>query len=244
MTCYVVDDEHHAIQVLARYIENTPALQLVGTEENPLQALSAITSGAMAPDITFLDVDMPQLSGIDLAGLISRHTTVIFTTAYPDYALQAFEKDAVDYLLKPISYERFLRAITKAGETLQAKQKEQPTDNISGYFYIKSDVKGKVVRIDLADICYVEAQQNYVRIQIENGVHTTYLTIKEVEEYLPSEFFCRVHKSFIVNKSKVRAVEGNQILLSSEHTVSLGASYRTAFLEMINVKLLQSRRGH
>jgi DNA-binding LytR/AlgR family response regulator len=243
MTCFVVDDEQHAIQVLSRYIENTPGLTLIATEENPLQALNALTAGsAVSADITFLDIDMPQLSGIELAGLISRHSTVIFTTAYPDYALQAFEKNALDYLLKPISYERFLKAIAKAKEKLQAKRKEQVAA-ISGYFYIKSEVKGKVIRVDLADILFVEAQHNYVRIHITVGVHLTYLTIKEVEEYLPSEFFSRVHKSFIVQNDKVKAIEGNQILLYNGHTLTLGASYRVAFMEMVNTKLLKSKRG-
>jgi len=241
-TCFVVDDEHHAIQVLKRYIDNTPELKLVGTEENPLLALSTITSGNTVADITFLDVDMPQLSGIDLAGLISRYTTVIFTTAYPDYALQAFEKDAVDYLLKPISYERFLRAITKAKDKQQTKQTEALSEESDGYFYIKSDVKGKVIRIELEDIYFIEAQQNYVRIQVKEASYTTYLTIKEVEAYLPNESFSRVHKSFIVNNRKVKAVEANQIYLSNGQSVSLGANYKAAFLEMINAKLVKSKR--
>lgn len=237
-TCYVVDDEQHAIDVLSRYIQNTPGLKLVGLEENPLHALDTITSGKVSADITFLDVDMPQLSGVDLAGLINSCTTVVFTTAYPDYAFQAFEKNAVDYLLKPISYERFLRAVAKVKESLKPKAKKQE----DAYFFIKADVKGKFVKVSIEDIVYVEAMQNYVRIQTSSERLTTYLSMKEIEEHLPTADFTRVHKSFIVNNAKVKSVEGNQIMLSNENSVSLGPSYRATFLEMINAKLLKSKR--
>ncbi|TPE42558.1 LytR/AlgR family response regulator transcription factor [Pontibacter mangrovi] len=242
-TCYIVDDEQHAIDVLSRYIQNTPGLELKGAEDNPLHALNAITSGKASADITFLDVDMPQLSGIDLAGLINGCTTVVFTTAYPDYAYQAFDKDAVDYLLKPISYERFLRAIAKVKEALKRKQTAPAEEQNDEYFYIKADVKGKYVKVSLADIIYVEAMQNYVRIQTPSEKLTTYLSMKEIEEHLPAAEFTRVHKSFIVSNAKVRSVEGNLIMLTDENTVSLGRSYRTAFLEMINAKLLKSKRA-
>lgn len=241
-TCYVVDDERHAIEVLSRYIQNTPGLWLVGSEENPVQALDAITSGKLSADITFLDVDMPQLSGVDLAGLINGRTTVVFTTAYPDYAYQAFEKNVVDFLLKPISYERFLRAVSKVKETLQSRQAIPVSAQNNGYFFIKTDVKGKFVRVNFDEISYVEAMQNYVRIQTPTEKLTTYLSMKEIEEHLPSTDFARVHKSFIVHLTKVKTVEGNQIVLNDGSTVALGSSYRAAFLEMINAKLVKSKR--
>ncbi|WP_266204466.1 LytR/AlgR family response regulator transcription factor [Pontibacter kalidii] len=241
-TCYVVDDEQHALVVLSRYIQNTPGLELKGAEENPLHALDAITSGKVSADITFLDVDMPQLSGIDLTGLINSCTTVVFTTAYPDYAYQAFDKNAVDYLLKPISYERFLRAIAKVKEALKPRQIVPAVEQNNAYFFVKADVKGKFVKVSLEDIIYVEAMQNYVVIHHAAERLTTYLSMKEVEEHLPTADFTRVHKSFIVNNAKVKSVEGNQIKLADESTVSLGPSYRTAFLDMINAKLLKSKR--
>jgi DNA-binding LytR/AlgR family response regulator len=242
ITCYIVDDEHHAIEVLARYIQNTPGLWLVGSEENPLQALDAIASGKVVADITFLDVDMPQLSGVDLAGLINQHTAIVFTTAYPDYAYQAFEKNAVDFLLKPISYERFLRAVSKVKDSLQPKPAIPAAEQNDGYFFIKTDVKGKFVRVNFEEISYVEAMQNYVRIQTSTEKLTTYLSMKEVEEHLPTQDFARVHKSFIVHLPKVKSVEGNQIVLSNGTVVPMGSSYKTALLEMINGKLLKSRR--
>ncbi|WP_299991786.1 LytTR family DNA-binding domain-containing protein [uncultured Pontibacter sp.] len=242
ITCYVVDDERHALEVLSRYIQNTPGLQLIGAEENPLQALDAIASGQLTADITFLDVDMPQLSGVDLAGLINSRTTVVFTTAYPDYAYQAFEKNAVDFLLKPISYERFLKGVTKVKESLQPKQAIPAAELSDSYFFIKTDVKGKFVRVNFEEISYVEAMQNYVRIQTATEKLTTYLSMKEVEEHLPTTDFARVHKSFIVHLPKIKTVEGNQIVLSTGSVVPMGSSYRAALLDMINAKLLKSKR--
>lgn len=241
-TCYIVDDEHHAIEVLARYIQNTPGLWLVGSEENPLQALDAIASGKIVADITFLDVDMPQLSGVDLAGLINSRTTVVFTTAYPDYAYQAFEKNAADFLLKPISYERFLRAVSKVKDLQQPRPIIPSTERNDGYFYIKTDVKGKFVRVNFGEINYVEAMQNYVCIQTSTEKLITYLSMKEVEEHLPAPDFARVHKSFIVHLPKVKSIEGNQVVLGNGTVVPIGLSYKTALLELINGKLLKSKR--
>lgn len=244
MKCFIVDDEAHALEVLARYVEKTPGLELAGTEENPLVALNIITEAKEVLDITFVDVDMPQLSGVELAELINTHTTVVFTTAYPDYAFQAFEKNAVDYLLKPISYERFLKAIHKVKERFAGKNIADDTKDGRDHFFVKSEIKGKIVRVDLAAIDYIEALQNYVRIHSGSDTLTTYLTMKEVEENLPENKFSRVHKSFIVNSAKVRALEGNQIILSNKSVIPLGANYRTTFMETIMPKLIKSKRQH
>lgn len=239
-TCFIVDDEAHAIEVLARYVQKTPGLDLIGSEENPLLALEAISSGRVSPYITFVDVDMPQLSGLNLAGLISSHTHVIFTTAFPDYALQAFDKDATDYLLKPISYERFLRSIQKIPAFTSRNTVPYEEER---YFFIKTETKGKLARVDFEDITHIEALQNYVKIHMGAGTPTiTYLTMKEIERDLPSSMFIRVHKSFIVNKTKVRGIEGNTITLDDKSSLPLGASYRNAFLERINRKLWKSNR--
>lgn len=240
-TCYVVDDEAHNITLLSNYIQRTPGLELVGTAEDPLVALHAITSEEVAPDIVFADVDMPQLTGVDLAGMINTHTEVVFATAYPDYALQAFEKNAIDYLVKPISYERFLQSVSKVRARISAKGKTAH-EKEAAYIFVKSEVKGKIIRVDFNEIDFVEALQNYVRIHTGNGPVTTYLTMKEIGESLPENKFLRVHKSFIVNSDKIRAVEGNQIILDTKQTIALGASYRAVFLKAINGKLVTSKR--
>jgi DNA-binding LytR/AlgR family response regulator len=238
ITCYIVDDEAHAIQILARYVEQTPGLTLVGTEENPLQALKAISTGQVSPQLVFADVDMPQLSGVELAELLSPFCRIIFTTAYDAYALQAFDQNAVDYLLKPITYERFLKAVQR----LQQSPTVAPGQREKEYFFIKSEIRGRVTRIDLQDVLYVEALENYIRIHTVEERHITYLTMKEMEAYLPKEHFLRVHKSYIVHTPYVRAVEGNQIILDNKDTIPMGAMYRGDFLAEVNARLWKSRR--
>lgn len=236
-TCYVVDDEAHAIETLVSYIEKAPGLELLGTSTNPLEALDRINN-TIRPDITFLDVDMPQLSGLDLAGLISDRTAVIFTTAFPDYALGAFEKNAADYLLKPISFERFLNSVKKVSAHLRAHTPDPANDHI----FIKSNIKGKVTRLNFKDIVYVESIKNYVIIYTEDEKMVTYLTMKELEAALPPENFFRVHKSYIVNADKIKTVNGVNILLQKNIMVPLGQMYKIALQDYINTKLVSSSR--
>lgn len=240
--CFIIDDEPHAIEVLSRYVLKTPGLVLAGSEENPLVALDVITSAQVTPELVFMDVDMPQLSGVDLAGLIQPLTNVVFTTAYPEYAWQAFEKNAVDYLLKPITYGRFLKSIHKIRERRPVASICENAREKESYFFVKSDIKGKLVRVNMQEILFIEALQNYVRIHVKNGQFITYLTMKEMEENLPPEQFSRVHKSFIVQNSQVKAVEGNQIILTDNKVITLGATFRDSFLGKINLKLIKSRR--
>ena len=242
ITCYIVDDEAHAIEVLERYIAQTPGVELVGSTENPLLALEAISQGKVEPEIVFADVDMPQLSGVDLADLIAPHARVVFTTAYPNFAVDAFDKNAVDYLLKPITYERFLKSLNKIRERRPASPACAKPLEEACYFFVKSEVKGKLERVDLADILYVEALHNYVRIHLTHKKIITYLTMKELEAQLPAASFSRVHKSFIVHNNKVKAVEGNQVLLENDTKIALGATHRDSFLANINARLVKSRR--
>ena len=228
-TCYVVDDEPHAIETLVSYIDKAPGLELLGSSTNPLEALDLINT-SVHPDITFLDVDMPQLSGLDLAGLISDRTAVIFTTAFPNHALAAFEKNAVDYLLKPISFERFLNSVKKVSVQLRAHIQNPANDHI----FIKANIKGKVTRLNFTDIVYVESIKNYVIIYTEKEKMITYLTMKELEAALPPEKFFRVHKSFMVNSERIKTVNGVNILLQNEMMIPLGQMYKTALQDYIN----------
>lgn len=236
-TCYIVDDEHHAIETLVSYIDKAPGLTLLGSSTNPLEALEKINT-SIKPDITFLDVDMPQLSGLDLAGMISDRTAVIFTTAFPDYALRAFEKNAVDYLLKPISFDRFLNSVKKVSGHLRAHIQDPANDHI----FINANIKGKVTRLNFSDIVYVESIKNYVIIYTEEGKMITYLTMKEMEAALPPEKFFRVHKSYLVNSEKISTVNGVNILLQKNLLVPLGQKYKTAIQNYINGKLVRSSR--
>jgi len=241
--CFVVDDEAHALAALSGYIQKTPGLELVGAEENPLVALHAITGGKVAPDVVFADVDMPELTGVELAGLIHMHTEIVFATAYPDYALQAFEKNAIDYLVKPISYERFLQSVSKIRSRVKPKGKPAQ-EKEDAYFFVQGEVKGKMTKVHFDDITYIEALQNYIKIHTSCGALITHLTMKKIEERLPEEKFSRIHKSIIVSNAKVKKVNGNQITLDDNSPLVLGASYRDAFLSKISEKLLKSRQGN
>ncbi|MDB5110415.1 MAG: hypothetical protein JWR67_1529, partial [Mucilaginibacter sp.] len=197
ISCYVIDDEFHAIEALSDIITSTPGLELIGTTTNPLVGLDFITSGK-APELTFVDINMPQLSGIEFASLVNQLTKVIFTTAYHNYAVEAFEKEAFDYLLKPITPERFLKCITK-----YKKSKIIMEPSAEDHFYIKSEAKGKMVRININEIVYIEGALNYIIIHIADGKNQiTYLTMGEIQSYLPEKTFSRIHRSFIINSDK------------------------------------------
>ena len=237
LSCYIVDDEAHAIETLASYIEKTPGLKLLGSSTNPLEALEIIGS-SVHPDITFLDVDMPQLSGIDLAGLINDRTAVIFTTAFPNYALEAFEKNASDYLLKPISFDRFLISVKKVSSLIRPTSDKPAGDHI----YVKSSIKGKLIKINITDIMYAESIKNYLVIYTGNEKLITYLTLGELEKVLPENQFFRVHRSFLVNANMIKSISGSTIQLLDNTQISLGTMYKSALQDYINNKLIKSSR--
>ncbi|QTE39747.2 LytTR family DNA-binding domain-containing protein [Mucilaginibacter gossypii] len=240
MNCYVVDDENHSIDIMSRYILKTPGLLLAGVADNPVTALGVINNAEEKPDVIFVDIEMSQFSGITFSEMVDRSMPVVFITASPDYAIQAFERNAYDYLLKPITYERFLKSIEKVKDRWngRASIKENNDD-----FYVKCDIKGKVVRIEKADIIYVESLNNYVMIHTIEKKHITYLSMKEIESYLPASEFLRIHKSYIINLKKIISVEGNMVVLRGNHSVILGTKYRTLFFEALKHKLLASKRG-
>jgi DNA-binding LytR/AlgR family response regulator len=242
ISCYIIDDEDHAIDILSKYVNRTPYLELVGTESNPLVALDKLSSGQITPDITFLDINMPQLSGMELSELIHFNTLIVFTTAFSNYAIQAFENNALDYLMKPISYERFLKAISKVQlrrqNTSSLNQKKDDND----YFFIKSEMKGKMIKVSFNDIHYIETLQNYIHIHTHDDNHVTYLTMAEIYDKLPLDVFSRIHKSFIVNIKKIKYIEGNRIFMENKKDVVIGESYRKDFFDGINQKVIKSKR--
>jgi DNA-binding LytR/AlgR family response regulator len=239
ISCYVVDDEAGAIALLTEYIGRTPGLELVGSSLNPLTALDELTS-ANAPDITFIDVDMRQLSGLELAGLVNLYTTVVFTTAFPEYALQAFEKEAFDYLLKPINYERFAKCIQHA-----KRKKKLTAENHSireDFFTIKSEVKGRMVKVKFDEVIYIEGAVNYIQIHTTGGKHMTYLTMKEIERHLPKPLFARIHRSFMINVNFVKVIERSQVRLENGEALIMGDYYKERFLDLMDEHLVKTDR--
>jgi len=239
-TCYVIDDEEHAVDTLVNYINKLPGLNLVGTSINPLKAIDEITNSTQV-DIVFLDVDMPELSGLEVADIISPHTSVIFTTAYPNYAVQAFEKNGSDFLLKPISFERFTKSVTKVENLIRTKKlsEHHPDDE---HFFINPGIKGRIIQLSYSEIIYIEGLKNYVVLYTIDGKHITYLSMREIEKLISMSRFTRIHKSYIVNIDKIKSIDGNNVILSSGDELPIGISFKENFIHLIHTRTLRSGR--
>lgn len=215
LRCIIIDDEPLARKGLKEYIADTDFLLLAGEFDNPLKATELIGRGEA--QLLFLDIQMPKITGLEFFKTLQHAPPVIFTTAYPQYALEGFEVNALDYLVKPISFERFFKAVLKAKEYYEVREKNLaeaqtvPTD----YFFIKAD--NKLIKLKYEDVLYAEALQNYVVIHTKDKKYITYLTFKSVEDYLPADRFIRTHKSYIVAAAKIESIEGNDIRIGQHH---------------------------
>lgn len=234
--CYIIDDEQHSIDVISRYIKDTPGLVLIGTSTSPLEALNILYELDEPPNVVFLDVDMAELSGISFASIVKNLFLIVFITGSNNFAAEAFEHDVVDYLLKPVSYQKFLKSIDRIrAKSKNNKQKEADFDD---EIYIKSEIKGKVIRISCKDIIYIESLNKIINIYTEVDVHTTYVALSEIEKHLPMTHFLRVHKSYIVNLKKINSIEGNIINLFDQRKVTIGITYRDILFNTLRVKLV------
>src|SRR5881394_3860296 len=211
--CIIVDDEPHAIEVLDHYVKQTPHLQLVTSFTNPIEALQLL--GQQKIDLVFLDIQMPEISGIDFIKAIQGKSKVILTTAYSEFALQGYELDVVDYLLKPIRLPRFLAAVQKASQQINAATETSQQETEDDYIFVKTESKGKLLKINLADIDFIESMKNYVAIHRGGQKTLVYTSMKELEERLPKKQFIRVHKSFIIPISRITGIEGNLVRLKN-----------------------------
>jgi DNA-binding LytR/AlgR family response regulator len=233
LSCIIIDDEPLARKGLREYIQDVDFLELVGEFDNPLKATQALTSQKV--DLMFLDIHMPKITGIDFLRSLQHPPQVIFTTAYPQYAVDGFDLNVVDYLVKPISFDRFLKAVMKAKDVISKKDiVPSSTSPAEDYVFIKAD--NKLVKIFYHDILYIEALQNYVTIHTSNKKYITYLTFKGMEESLPSDQFIRVHKSYLVSASKIESIEGNCIRIG-QHEIPISRTVKEEVLE----KLLKGR---
>jgi DNA-binding LytR/AlgR family response regulator len=235
----IVDDEPLAQDVLETYIEKMPELRLVQKCNNAFEANEALKQHSV--DLMFLDIQMPQLTGTDFLRSLSHPPKVIFTTAYSNYALDGFELNAIDYLLKPISMDRFLKAVNKAVEQINAgKKAEAPAADAAAeespdYIFVKADKK--LVKVNFQEIIYIEGLKDYVIIRLDNSRVITLQTMKSLEDKLPTDKFRRIHRSYIVNIDKIDAIVGNMIEVNEKGQVKhlpVGKNYRDELLEMIN----------
>src|SRR5678815_3548681 len=199
INCIIIDDEPLARKGLREYISDVDFLHLAGEYDNPLKATEVISKGEV--QLLFLDIQMPKITGLDFMKTLQKPIPVIFTTAFPQFALDGFELNALDYLVKPISFDRFLKAALKAKEYYEVRQNNEadksPVAEAGDYFFIKAD--NRLVQVSISDILIIEPLNNYVYMHTREKKLITYLTFKSVEEYLPSTQFIKVHKSFIVS---------------------------------------------
>jgi two-component system, LytTR family, response regulator len=238
INCIIVDDEQHAIDILDHYVKQTPHLNLVASFTNPIEALQLL--GQQKIDLAFLDIQMPELSGIDLIKTIQGKTKVILTTAYSEFALEGYELYVVDYLMKPIRLPRFLAAVQKAVEQINAGNETQQKKAEDDYIFVKTESKGKLLKINLADIDYIESMKNYVAIHSGSQKTLVYTTMIELEERLPKKQFIRVHKSFIIPISRITGIEGNLLRLKNVSAeILIGENYKAELMEIIRRKMIQ-----
>lgn len=222
--CMVVDDEPLAISLLESYVRKTLFLELVFSTENPILALEYIQNNDA--DLVFLDIQMPELTGINFMKIVGNKLKYILTTAYSEYALEGYEHNIVDYLLKPISFERFYQSALKAQERFSFV--ENKTDS---HFFVKSS--GQQHRINFEDILYIESIKDYVNIRTANQEYIVLDTLKSLEQQLSELSFVRIHKSFIINVNQIKSISAKKVNLFSEQEIPIGDMYRENFLKKL-----------
>ncbi|MFI5153565.1 MAG: LytR/AlgR family response regulator transcription factor [Chitinophagales bacterium] len=237
LNAIIIDDEPMARKVLEEYIEDVDFLSLAGKAENPVKAKSLLAGQDI--DLIFLDINMPEMSGIEFLQESNVLPPVILTTAYSDYALKSYDLDVLDYLVKPFSYERFLKACTKAKEYHELRNKTNFSESgtRADYFFVKCD--GKIEKIFYDELIYVEAMQNYVALNTNERKMMVYLTIKGIEEQLPTDIFLKIHKSTIINTNKIKSIQGNVIDLGKSTVMISQNLYESVMNSIVRNKMIK-----
>ena len=221
INCAIIDDEPLAAGLLKSYAEKTPFLHLIGTYGSALEAMKELRDNPA--QLLFLDIQMPELSGIEFAKILPSETKIIFTTAFQQYAIESYKVNALDYLLKPVSYEDFLAAADKALEWFNVEEKQQAYAK-DRFMFVKSDYK--LIRVALDDILYIEGLKDYVRIYLEDGTRImSLMNMKKLEDYLPSPEFLRTHRSYIVHMPKTQQIDRFRIVFGDQH-IPISDSYK------------------
>lgn len=239
LNCALVDDEPLALDLLETYVRKTPFLNLVGKCSSAVAAMKELQEKTV--DLLFLDIQMPELSGLEYSKMVNPETRIVFTTAFGQYALDGYRVNALDYLLKPISYKDFLEAANKALSWFEMKEHASAGGNVvkveDDCIYVKSDYK--LVQIKLKDILYVEGLKDYVKIYIENEPKAilSLMSMKAMEERLPSSHFIRVHRSFIVQKNKIKIIDRGRIVFGKEY-IPVSDSYKQELQNYLNEKTM------
>jgi len=231
LKCLIVDDEVLAQDVIEKYISTIPTLNLVGKCDNAIETISFLHNNPV--DLLFLDLNMPELSGLDMLKTLTKRPKVLLTTAYSEYALESYEYGVVDYLLKPIKLERFIKAVNKVVEQYSkiTITEDIPKEQNAQTIFIKDDQV--TYQVNLNDILFIEAYGNYLKIHTKERVYVTRDTLHEMEEKLSNELFLRVHKSFIISLSKIGSISGNRIFIN-QLEIPVGEMYKLALKKKIS----------
>lgn len=237
--CLIVDDEPLALHILEDYMAKVPFLQLVKSTTNPIEALTLVQEGNV--DLVFLDVQMPELTGIQFLRIANGRAKVILTTAYPQYALEGYELDVIDYLLKPIAFDRFFKSVQKAQAVLQPAAKpahmeqvqQQQQDFLSDFIFVKTE--HKIQKVYLNDILFIEGLKDYISIFTSAERIITLQNMKKMEDALPGKNFIRVHKSYIVSINKIDSIERSRIFIADK-IIPVGDTYREEFFKIVDGK--------
>jgi DNA-binding LytR/AlgR family response regulator len=241
ISCVVVDDEPLALKLMADYVHKTPFFTLKEQTTNPMRAMELVKQGEV--DLLFLDIQMPELTGLQLMKIIGHKCKVILTTAYADYALDGYEFDVIDYLLKPVTFDRFLVAAHKAKERLSTEPAvviqapgtttSTPTPAPASYIFVKTEYK--IQKVDLSDILYMEGLRDYIAIHTTTGKILTLQSMRSFQEQLPERQFMRVHKSYLVALDKIQFIERNRIVIAGNY-IPIGETYQEQFQQRLNIK--------
>jgi DNA-binding LytR/AlgR family response regulator len=234
LRCIIVDDENGAIEILKRYVDKTPDIELVRSFRDPIEALTFLADNEL--DLVFLDIDMPNLDGMKLSGLIrNKNIQVIFCTAYSEYAVESYEREAIDYLLKPIPYERFLKGVKKA---LKARSEEEKLDQTDAFkksgtphkLFLKSGPR--IHQVDTSEVLYIEKKGHYVLFHTPKGEHLSRMNMTDLLNTLPRDDFIRIHRSFVVAIDKIDTIEKQTVVVGGKK-IPIGESYRENFFKYI-----------
>ena len=233
INCLIVDDEPMARKGILEHIEQIDFLHAAAICKNAIEATNALQKTQI--DLIFLDIQMPKLTGIDFIKNLPNPPPVVFTTAFPEYAIEGYELNVLDYLLKPISFERFFKAVTKAQAYLSLKVTQGIVAS-EPYFFVKSNLK--IEKIYIEDILYIEALSNYVILYTKNKKHIVYMSLKGIESQLPSHLFLKIHKSFIVAVNAIETIDNNELILG-DHILPISKGYRQLIMERIEKNLFK-----
>ena len=230
LRCAIIDDEPLAVSLLESYVAKTPFLQLTGSYTNAVKAMEGVSDDC--PDLLFLDIQMPELNGLEFSHIVGERCRVVFTTAFEQYAVDSYRVNALDYLLKPIAYPEFLQACEKARQWFAHTAPHTSENGTPTSILVKTDYK--LVQVELAKIIYIEGLKDYVKIYIDDEPRPllSLMSLKSLEEQLPAQQFVRVHRSFIVRTDKIKIIERNRIVFGKEY-IPISDSYKSALMEQL-----------